>query len=124
MGAVLLIVILGGLFALLIVPRQREARRHQQLIASVHEGDEIMTGSGLYGRIVELEADYVQLEIAPGVVVKLARRAVLAKVDPPADTADEATIDVTDDASVDESPETDVDGLDVDADDPARHPER
>ncbi len=110
MGALILILIIGGLFAVLIVPRQREVRRHQQLVASVAVGDEIMTGSGLYGSIVELDDDFVHLEIAPDVVVKLARRAVLAKVEPGAESAetDEGTIDVID-------PEPSTDAPDADA---------
>jgi preprotein translocase subunit YajC len=81
MGAIFIFVICGLLFAVLIVPKQRELKRHQQLVASLSVGDEVMTGTGIYGTITRLESEYAYLEIAPSVVVKLARRAVASKVD-------------------------------------------
>jgi preprotein translocase subunit YajC len=84
MGAVIILVIGGLLSAVLIVPRQREMRRHTALVSSLAVGDPVMTGSGLYGTITVLEDDLVWLEVAPGTVVKMARRAIAAKVDPAA----------------------------------------
>ena len=81
MGAVIILVIGGLLSAMLIVPRQREMRRHTALVASLAVGDEVMTGSGIYGTITALEDDLAWLEVAPGVVIKVARRAIAAKVD-------------------------------------------
>jgi preprotein translocase subunit YajC len=81
MGAVIILVIGGLLSAVLIVPRQREMRRHSALVASLAVGDPVMTGSGIYGTITALEGDLAWLEVAPGTVIKVARRAVAAKVD-------------------------------------------
>ena len=81
MGAVIILVIGGLLSAVLIVPRQREMRRHQAVVAALHVGDQVMTGSGLYGTITVLEDDLAWLEIAPGVTVKLARRAIASQVE-------------------------------------------
>lgn len=80
-AAIFILVVFGLLFAVLIIPRQRELRRHQELVASIAVGDEVMTGTGIYGTIHDLDDDHVHLEVAPGVVIKLARRAVAAKVD-------------------------------------------
>lgn len=82
MGAVIIILICGGLFGVLIIPKQRELKRHTQLVASLAVGDEVMTGTGIYGTITRLEPDFAYLEIAPTVVIKLARRAVASKVEP------------------------------------------
>lgn len=72
------------MWIVLIVPRQREVRRHRQLVASLSVGDEVMTSSGIYGTISSLEPDEVRLEVAPGLELKMARRAVAAKVPEPA----------------------------------------
>ncbi len=80
MGAVIILVIGGLLSAVLIVPRQREMRRHTALVASLAVGDPVMTGSGIYGTITALEDDLAWLEVAPGTVIKVARRAIAAKV--------------------------------------------
>ncbi len=96
MGAIIIFVICGLLFAVLIVPKQRELKRHQQLVASLAVGDEVMTGTGIYGTITELEPEYAFLEIAPDVVVKLARRAVASKVEADATGATDDSRDPVD----------------------------
>lgn len=82
--ALLLIVALFVLaWILLILPKQRELKRHKELVASLEVGDEVMTGSGFYGTLTEVDTDRVRLEVAPGVEISLARRAVAAKVSEP-----------------------------------------
>lgn len=79
----LFIVILFAIaWVVLILPKQRELKRHNALVDSLVVGDEVMSGSGLYGTIVQIDSDTVLLQIAPHVEIKLARRAVAAKVAP------------------------------------------
>ncbi|MGN6576407.1 MAG: preprotein translocase subunit YajC [Nocardioides sp.] len=63
----------------------RPARRQQQKLAAtqsaVHVGSEVMLGSGIYGRVVSLGDETLQLELAPGTQVKVARQAVVRVVD-------------------------------------------
>jgi preprotein translocase subunit YajC len=51
-------------------------------------GDEILTAGGIYGTVRGIEHEVVQLEIAPGTIVRLDRRAVAAVV--PEETEPEA----------------------------------
>ncbi len=82
MGAVIFIlVVFGLLFAVLIIAEAAGAPPPSELVASIAVGDEVMTGTGIYGTIHDLDDDHVHLEVAPGVVIKLARRAIAAKVD-------------------------------------------
>lgn len=80
MAFLLLIALFALAWIVLILPKQRELKRHNALVASLEVGDEVMTGSGFYGTLVAIDADTVHLELAEGLVVKLARRAVAAKV--------------------------------------------
>lgn len=48
----------------------------RDLQAQLREGDEVMTTSGIYGRIIELRDDELMLEIAPGTNIRMARGAV------------------------------------------------
>jgi preprotein translocase subunit YajC len=63
----------------------RPARRQQQKLAAtqsaVHVGSEVMLGSGFYGRVVSLGEETLELELAPGTHVKVARQAVVRVVD-------------------------------------------
>ena len=53
----------------------------RSLQGQLREGDEVLTTSGIYGRIVELGDDDAELEIAPGTVIRVARGAIGAAPD-------------------------------------------
>jgi preprotein translocase subunit YajC len=83
MGAVIFILFVAcaALFGWMAIRSQRELRRRSVLQADVRTGDEIMTTAGIYGRVQQLDADHAWIEIAPGTTIKLARRAIAAKVE-------------------------------------------
>lgn len=65
------------IFWLLVIrPASRRQKALQEVQRSAGVGDEIITNSGFFGTIVGLDDDKLELEIAPGVVVKIARAAV------------------------------------------------
>lgn len=68
---------LGALFFVLIVlPQRRKMQAFYAMQSSVRVGDEILTTSGLHGTVRALGDDDLDLEIAPGVVVRFARQAI------------------------------------------------
>jgi preprotein translocase subunit YajC len=85
------VVIIAGMYFLMIRPQQRRAREQQSMQATLGPGDEVMTSSGIYGEIVEIdEADgSVLLEVAEDVVVKFARGAIVRTVTKAAHEDDE-----------------------------------
>jgi len=79
MGPVIGIAILlalGWLF--LVLPSRRRQRAHQAMQDEIEAGDEIITAGGIHGVVREAGEDELRLEIAPGTVVTLDRRAVAA----------------------------------------------
>jgi preprotein translocase subunit YajC len=77
-GFLILIVILAALWALFVLPSKRRRNQHSAMQDSIDAGDEIITAGGLHGIVVEIGDDTARIEIAPGVVVTLDRRAVAA----------------------------------------------
>lgn len=69
------------MWVFVILPQQRRVKAHDQLVASLQEGVEVMTTAGLYGTLVELGEETAILEIAPGTRVKIARASVGALVE-------------------------------------------
>jgi preprotein translocase subunit YajC len=57
----------------------------QRLVATLEVGDDVVTGGGIYGRITRVHGEEVQLEVAPGVELRMARAAVLRRVGETAD---------------------------------------
>ena len=79
-GALLPLLLLALAFVVLFVlpmrARNRAVQQTRQMQASLTVGAEVMTTSGVYGRVVSLADDTVELEVAPGVVVRWARGAI------------------------------------------------
>ena len=71
---------------LMIRPAQRRQREVRQMQSSLAVGDEVMLTSGIYGVLQSLDDERVSVQIAPGVVVEVARGAVGAKVPPATDS--------------------------------------
>jgi preprotein translocase subunit YajC len=77
-GFLILIVVLGGLWALFVLPSKRRKNQHAAMQDSIEAGDEIITAGGLHGMVKEIDDDTARIEIAPGVVATLDRRAIAA----------------------------------------------
>jgi preprotein translocase subunit YajC len=76
------------LWALLIRPQRAKQQAQQRMLSEVAPGDEILTVGGIYGIVVEVEEDDDEdlvVEIADGIHVRVARRAVAAVVKPDED---------------------------------------
>lgn len=71
-----LIIIMGIFYVLLILPAQRRNKKTQQMINALKNGDKVIAAGGIYGTIVGLEGDSVQLRIADQVKIKVLRSAV------------------------------------------------
>jgi len=98
---ILIVALFALLWLLLIRPQRQKQAEQQRLIESVEPGDEILTVGGLYGIVEEIdeEGDLV-VEIAEGIQVRVARRAVATVVKPEdeEDEEDEALDDEADEA--------------------------
>jgi preprotein translocase subunit YajC len=69
---------------LFIRPRRRMMVRQREVLDALSAGDQVVTIGGVYGTIAALDGDEVRLEVAPDVVIRVARRAVAGRVGVPA----------------------------------------
>jgi preprotein translocase subunit YajC len=77
-----LVLMVGAFYLLLWRPQQRRMAATRMLQSDLHEGDEVLTTSGIYGRIMKLADDAADLEIAPGTVIHIARGAIGQRIGP------------------------------------------
>ena len=84
MNSPLLIIILAMavIWIAFIRPQRRRQQLQRQMLDAIEPGAEVLTAAGLYGKVVEAEGDEIRVEIADGVVVKIARRAIGAVIPP------------------------------------------
>jgi preprotein translocase subunit YajC len=106
---VLLLAMFGFMYFLLVRPQRQQQRKHADLLASLKPGDEVVTAGGIYGEVVQLDAERVMLEIDEDVRIAVARRAIASVVPPEelerlesADEAESVNADSADPVTADE----------------------
>ena len=71
-----LIVIFVLFYFMLIRPQMKRAKEQRKMLEGLQKGDEVVTSSGLVGKVVKLGEQYVSLEIAEGVVTHVQKQSV------------------------------------------------
>ena len=101
MGVLLLniapfILILVVFYFLLIRPQQQARKRHQEMVASLRRGDEVVTAGGFLGKVTRVGEIEATVELAEGVRVKLLKHTiseVRTRTEPANDAGDSDTPD-------------------------------
>ena len=82
-GIIALVSAYGPLVAMVIAfyfflyrPQRAEQRRRDDMLATLHKGNKVVTVGGIFGEIVEIKNNVIDLKIADKVVVKVTRSAV------------------------------------------------
>jgi preprotein translocase subunit YajC len=63
-------------YLLLFLPQQRQRKKVQQMQNELKAGDKVITTSGIYGTIVGVEGDTVQLRIAEQTRIRISRQSI------------------------------------------------
>jgi preprotein translocase subunit YajC len=58
-------------YFLLIRPQNKRAKEQREMLAKIAAGDEVATTGGILGKVVEVGEQFLTLEIAAGVNIKL-----------------------------------------------------
>ena len=64
------------MYLVVIRPQQKQQKKHQQLIASLKKGDEVILSSGMYAKIHSIEDKTLLLEIATKTYIKVLKQVV------------------------------------------------
>lgn len=73
---VLMVLMMAMFWWTIIRPTKQRQKSHQNLVAALKEGDEVITAGGIYGKITKVRDNWLELEIANGVRVRFDRRAI------------------------------------------------
>ncbi len=71
-----LVLIFVVFYFLLIRPQAKRAKEHKAMVASLSTGDEVVTGGGILGKVAEVSDQFLVVEVAEGVQVKVQRHTV------------------------------------------------
>ena len=62
-------------------PQAKQLKEHNQMLSELKRGDEVVTSFGMLGRVAGIEKDYILLEIANGVKVRVLTSSVSRKAE-------------------------------------------
>jgi preprotein translocase subunit YajC len=92
---IVLVVLFLLMWVLLIRPQRRRSEAQLRMQDELRAGDEIITAGGLHATVRSIEEEVLEIELAPGTIARLDRRAVAAR----------ASHDVEPDEEPEEAPE-------------------
>lgn len=75
-GLIFPIVLVAIFYFMLIRPQQKRAKEQKKLVEELSKGNELITVGGLLGKIIELDDNFIQLEVAKGMIVNVQRNSV------------------------------------------------
>lgn len=79
-GLILPLAILAMFFFLFVLPQQRRNREQKKMLQALTKGSEVVTSGGLLGRVVDLDDNFVQIEVAENLAVHVQRHAIASLV--------------------------------------------
>lgn len=78
---------MGLIFWFLIIrPQMRKQKAHAAKIGGLKKGDQVVTAGGLIGKVIKVDDNYADIELAQGVRVK-AVKSTIGDIVPPAGSA-------------------------------------
>ena len=75
-GLILPIGLVVILYFFMIRPQVKRQKEQKKMVDALAKGDEVQTEGGMMGKITNLGDNFIQLEVADGVEVKIRRQAV------------------------------------------------
>lgn len=73
---VLMLGFVGIFYFLLIRPQMRQRKEHMAKIEGIKRGDQVVTAGGLVGKVIKVDEQYVELELAKDVRVKAVKNTI------------------------------------------------
>lgn len=77
----MLVVIFGVFYLIVVRPMRKKQQETESMLRDLKNGDRVLTSGGIYGTVVGVSDDTIQLRIAEHVKVQLAKSAVTQRVE-------------------------------------------
>jgi preprotein translocase subunit YajC len=76
-----MVVIFVLFYFMLIRPQMKQAKEQRAMIEALKVGDEVVTSSGILGKVTKVADNIVSLEIAANIVISVQKQAIQAKLE-------------------------------------------
>ena len=75
---IFIVVIIAIFYFFMIRPQQKKQKQIAKAREAMQNGDKVITAGGIHGKIKEVQANYILVEIANGVTIKVDKASVFA----------------------------------------------
>ena len=76
-----MVVIFVLFYFMLVRPQMKQAKEQRAMIEALKVGDEVVTSSGILGKVTKVADNVISLEIAPNIVISVQKPAIQAKLE-------------------------------------------
>ncbi len=84
-----LILIIIVFYFFIMRPQAKRQKEQQRFLAELEKGDEVVTASGIYGRINKIDGNIVTLQVDPKTFIRVAKSAVSKEMTDSSTSSDE-----------------------------------
>lgn len=75
-----IVALFGIMYVVLIRPQQKQAKEQQAMLGALKKGDDVVTSSGILGKVYAVDAKVITLEVSSGVKLRVLKSSVQGKV--------------------------------------------
>ncbi|MBT3813597.1 MAG: preprotein translocase subunit YajC [Gammaproteobacteria bacterium] len=68
--------ILVFFYFLFLRPQHKRTKEHKKMLEQMQAGAEVVTGGGVLGKVISLDENFVQVEVAPNTVIQVQRHQI------------------------------------------------
>ena len=76
LGFLPILIVVGVMYFLMIRPQMKRAKEHRGMLDKLARGDEVLAAGGLAGTVTDIGENFVTIEIADGVRVRVQKAAI------------------------------------------------
>lgn len=74
-----ILLLFAGMWFLIIAPQRKRQKQHDQMIAELKSGDDIITSGGIFGTITNVKEDCFVVRIADNTKIEISRSSIGSK---------------------------------------------
>ena len=71
-----MLLIIGIFYVIVILPERKKKKEREAMLKKMQKGDRVMTSSGIYGSIAQVQEEVVTLQVADGVRMRFNRASI------------------------------------------------
>jgi len=68
-------------YLLIILPQRKKQKKHQEMVNNLKSGDRVVTSGGMFGTVMGVKPDRIELKIASNTVIEVTKSAVAIILD-------------------------------------------